>query len=62
MFTNLLQSLEPAKKYLCGCPSEPALAVSLPSTQRTPVLNRYEGLCGGLQSKDKDLNTGNPDA
>lgn len=61
MFTNLLQSLEAAKKHLGSCHLEPALAMSLPSTRGRPVLNGYEGLCSRLESKNKQLNKEKPD-
>lgn len=51
MFTNLLQSLEPAKKYHRSRHWEPALAGSLPSTQGKP---NFKGIrLSAAESKHK---------
>lgn len=53
MFTNLLQSLEPARKYLCGHHLQPALAGVLASIQEKPNLKGTR--VSATESKNKSL-------
>ena len=56
MFTNLLQSLDPARKYL-GCHHlEPVLARALPSTQEKPYLKGTR--VSAAEAKNKILQLG----
>jgi len=56
MFTNLLQSLDPARKYL-GCHHlEPVLARALPSTQGKPNLKGTR--VSAAEAKNKNLQLG----
>lgn len=56
MFTNLLQSLDPARKYLSCHHLEPVLATALPSTQGKPNLKGTR--VSAAEAKNKILQLG----